>query len=40
VRLEYDGTGNDDVRIDYSAWDRPVSIPAPRAAKPVGTRSS
>ncbi|WP_439939275.1 hypothetical protein ACS3YM_06595 [Nocardia sp. N13] len=40
VRLEYDGTGNDDVRIDYSAWGRPISIPAPPDAKPVGTRSS
>ena len=40
VRLEYDGTGNDAVRIDYSAWGRPVSIPTPPDAKPVGTRSS
>jgi hypothetical protein len=40
VRLEYDGTGSEDVRIDYSAWGRPVSLPAPPDAEPVGTQAS
>ena len=40
VRLEYDGTGSEDVRIDYSAWGRPVSIPTPPDAEPIGTETS
>jgi hypothetical protein len=40
VRLEYDGTGSEDVRIDYSAWGRPVSIPTPPDAEPIGTEAS
>ena len=40
VRLEYDGTGNENVRIDYSAWGRPVSIPTPPDAEPAGTEAS
>ena len=40
VRMEYAGTGSDDVRVDYTNWGTPIAVVEPQDAEPVGSVAS